>query len=138
MILARGKMGDLYAVRQELISIVGPEVQKHLVKASVSACVTIDGQKFLWAIIHPSADGPQQHFDNMLAARDLSRSQWVQVFWDKNLESHVVITPKQQPTTEPKWSEEFTLNDWVNKAFKGKFIDDLDHKLFKKFRGELS
>jgi len=136
MTLVRGKMGDLYAVRRELIPVAGPEVQKRLVKASVSACMTVDGQKFLWAIIHPAGDANQQHFDNMLSARDLSRSKWIQFFWDKNQESHVAITAKQQPP-EPKWPEGFTLVDWIDKAFKGKFIDDPDHRLFKKFRGEL-
>jgi len=138
MTLVKGKMGELYAVRRELIPIVGSEVQKRLVRASVSACITTEGLKFLWAIIHPAGDANQQHFDNMLAARDLSRSQWIQFFWDENSESHVAITPRQPPTTEPKWPDGFTLADWIDKAFKGKFIDNLDHKLFKKFRGELA
>lgn len=136
MTLVRGKMGDLYAVRRELIPVVGPEVQRRLVTASVSACLTIDGQKFLWAIIRPASDANQQHFDNFRSARDLSRSKWIQLLWDKNKESHVPFMPKQQPP-EPKWPEGFTLVDWIDKAFRGKFIDDHDHHLFKKFRGEL-
>ena len=137
MTLVKGKMGNLYAVRRELIPIVGPEVQKHLVRASVSACMTIDGLKFLWAILHPAGDANQQHFDNMLIARDRSRSKWIQFYWDDKLESHVVIEPPRPPTKEPKWPEGFILNDWIDKAFKGKFIDNPDHPLFKKLRGEL-
>jgi hypothetical protein len=137
MTLLKGKMGDLFAVRRELIPIAGPEVSKALVKASVTACVTIDGAKFLWDILHPVGNANQQHFDNALAARDLSRSTWIRFFWDANQETHLTVTPKQTTSAEAKWPESFTLGDWIDKAFKGKFIDSLDHKIIRKIRGEL-
>src|SRR5438067_861695 len=54
MRLLKGKMGEMHAIRNELIPIAGTEVHKALITASVTSCMTIDGAKFLWAILHPS------------------------------------------------------------------------------------
>src|SRR5262245_53364525 len=110
MVFIKGKMDELHAIRKELIPVAGPEVSKALIKASVTACVTIDGAKFLWAIIHPSGNANQQHYENALEARSLSRSTWIRFYWDANQESHVTVTPKRAPSVEPKWPEGFTLN----------------------------
>jgi hypothetical protein len=136
MTLIKGKMGEVYAVRRELIPVVGPEVIKALVKASVTACITIDGAKFLWCIIHPSGNANQQHFDNALSARDLSRSTWIRFYWDANQESHVTVTPKHSSAGDPQWPDA-SLNEWIEKGFRGRFIDANDHPLFRKIRGEL-
>ena len=102
MTLIKGKMGELYAVRTELISVVGPEITKALVRASVTACVTIDGAKFLWAILHPRGNANQQHYDNAISARDLARSTWIRFYWDANQESHITVTPKHSTAADPE------------------------------------
>jgi hypothetical protein len=136
MTLVKGKMGELHAVRSELIPIVGPEVTKALVRASVTACMTVDGAKFLWAILHPAGNANQQHYDNAISARDLARSTWIRFYWDANQESHITVTPKHSTAADPKWPDA-TLDAWIDKAFRGKFIDNVDDPLFRKIRGEL-
>ena len=49
----------------------------------------------------------------------------------------MTVTPKNKPAVEPEWPENFTLGDWIIKAFKGRFIESLDHKILRHLRGEL-
>lgn len=136
MTLIKGKMGELHAVRTELIPVADPEITKALVRASVTACMTVDGAKFLWVILRPAGNANQQHYDNAISARDLARSTWIRFYWDANQESHITVTPKHSTAADPKWPDA-TLDAWIDKAFRGKFIDNLDHPLFRKIRGEL-
>jgi hypothetical protein len=131
-VIKKDSTGDFYVVDLELV----PELSKEMRPAYLAACISDEGALFLWPILKPKGDGGgQQLFENDLADLGLSRTTWIRREWDPGAKGYRVDEANSQKL--PEWPENQNILDWVNRAFKGRFIDDLDHPLLRRLRGEL-
>jgi hypothetical protein len=124
--------GDFYAVDPTIRESVGEDIRE----AHIVAAVNDEGALFLWPILKPKADGKgSQLYDNDLADISLSRTTWIRRQWISGKKSYE--TQETESSKEPAWPDNSSLEDWVEKGFKGRFIDDENHRLLCRLRGEL-
>jgi len=131
-VIRRESTGDFYAVDPVLVHELAEETRE----AYIAAAVSYEGALFLWPIIKPKADGSGiQLFENDLADLYLSRQCWIRRQWAPGSKSYKV----DQANTDrsPEWPENSNISDWVTRAFRGRFIDSLDHQLVRQLRGDL-
>jgi hypothetical protein len=123
---------QFYAVRPDIASELGDEIRA----AFITAAVNDDGQLFLWPILKPRADGNgAQLFDQALEDLSLSRAAWVRRQWDRGAKTYRIAQAKTDK--EPGWPQNVDITAWIDKAFKNSFIDDIEHPIVRKLRGEL-
>jgi hypothetical protein len=123
---------EFYVVHPNVAAELGDEVRS----AFVAAAINDDGALFLWPILKPKADGNGgQLFDQALEDLALSRATWVRRQWDRGAKTYRIAQAKTEK--EPDWPEDCNILAWVEKAFKNMFIDDLEHPVVRKLRGEL-
>jgi hypothetical protein len=131
-VIRKESSGDFYAIDPELVSELSAEVRE----AFLSACISNEGALFLWPILKPKGDGVGlQLYENDLADLSLSRSTWIRRQWATGPKNYKVDEANSQKV--PEWPENQNIVDWVNKGFRGRFIDDLNHQLLCQLRGEL-
>jgi hypothetical protein len=131
-VIRRESTGDFYAVDPELARELWAETRE----AYIAAAISHEGALFLWPIIKPKADGSGiQLFESDLADLSLSRECWIRRQWLFGSKSYKV----DQASTDrsPEWPENTSISDWVKRAFRGRFIDNLDHQLVRQLRGDL-
>ena len=130
-VLRRESTGDFYAIAPELVSELSEEIRD----AYLAACISDEGALFLWPILKPKSDGSGiQLYENDLADLSLSRAQWVRRQWIHGSKSYKVDTADTEKV--PEWPES-NIVDWIERGFKGRFIDDLEHPQVRRLRGEL-
>ena len=131
-VIRRESTGDFYAVDPEIVRDLWEETRE----AYIAAAINYEGALFLWPIIKPKADGSGiQLFENDLADLSLSRECWIRRQWMSGSKSYRV----DQANTDrpPEWPDNTSISDWVKRAFRGRFIDTLDHQLVRQLRGDL-
>jgi hypothetical protein len=121
-----------YAVLPDIAAELGDDVRTALIVAAIND----DGALFLWPILKPKADGNgAQLFDQALADLSLSRTSWVRRQWHGGAKTYRVAQAKTDK--QPDWPDNTNIVEWVEKAFKNSFIEDLEHPIIRKLRGEL-
>jgi hypothetical protein len=131
-VVRRESTGDFYAVDPELVH----ELEEETREAYIAAAISYEGALFLWPIIKPKADGSGiQLFENDLADLSLSRECWIRRQWMSGSKSYRV--DQANTDRQPDWPDNTSINDWVERAFRGRFIDTLDHTLVRQLRGDL-
>jgi len=93
------------------------------------------GVLFVWPLRLPGPDGKSDKWcDTALEAASRASGSWVRVVANMNLGAYDVYeTQAQWP--EPQWPTQ-SFSDLLRVAFKGKFIDSLEHPVLKRLRGE--
>ena len=132
MFVIENSSGDFYAVDPAIASEFSDVVRE----AYVTAAINDEGALFLWVIPKPKADGSgAQLYDSNLEDLSLSRGKWIRRQWDRGSKSYKV----DEATTEkePAWPENCNFEDWMDRGFKNRFIDDVDHPILRRARGEL-
>jgi len=123
---------QFFAVHPDIAAELGDEVRA----AYVAGAVNDDGALFLWPILKPKSDGNgAQLFDQALEDLSLSRTSWVRRQWDRGAKTYRIAQAKTDK--EPEWPDNTNVVDWVDKAFKNSFIEDIEHPVVRKLRGEL-
>ena len=98
--------------------------------------VNRQGVLFLWPIRLPGADGKIDDWSrSSLEAADIAQSQWVRVAANMSLGAYEVFT-SEGALSDPEFPDK-SLRDLLSVAFKDKLIDDLNHTVLKKLRGEV-
>jgi len=92
----------------------------------------------VWSIRLPGADGKLDEWNRsaLEIANDYAAKSWVRVVSNRALgayEAH--IAPSTDTWGEPQWPAE-KFEDILRRAFKGRFINSLDHPVLKRLRGE--
>jgi len=99
------------------------------------ACQTRQGTNFLWPIRMPGQDGRLDQWNqSALTIVNEYQGRWIRVVSNMELGGYEVIVPNGE-FPPPTWPEE-GFQSLVNKAFRGKVIDSLDHPVIKRLRGE--
>jgi hypothetical protein len=98
--------------------------------------VTMQGKPFLWGIRRPVDDTkePDRWMRAPLAAVALAKDKWTRITWNEITKQHDVATCES--AAEPKWPD-LSLKELLKLAFKGFIIDEPDHPVLRRLRGEM-
>lgn len=103
---------------------------------SLFVVITRQGNVMLWPVRLPGADGRSNRWHE--AAHDAAmraRKTWTRMVANMNLGAYDVYHPKAE-FPDPEWPDT-TLDAVVDLAFRGRVIDDGDHPVLRRLRGEL-
>jgi hypothetical protein len=121
--------------------LIAPELRHELATEptvrpeAIFTAINRQGTTFLWPLRLPGPDGKiDQWSQSAMEAAGMAMSGWVRVASDMNLGAYVVWETTA-PLPEPKWPA-VPFKELLRVAFKGKYIDSLDHPVLKRLRGE--
>ena len=97
-------------------------------------CVGINGQPFIWYTKKPNPDdNATAWLGSAVMCAEVGKKNWVRVFSDKGAAKYVYRISTKYPPPNPL---EFTIDELLQEAFKGKVIDRPDHPVLMHLRGE--
>jgi len=131
-ILEVKKSGAVYLVHPSLAA----KLTEEIASAIIFPCINRSGELFMWPVKTPGNDGRADKYSsvNLEHARRATEG-WLRRVWSQEANTHHAYTPGVPPP-DPEWPES-TIDEFVQAAFKGRFIGDLNHEVLRKLRGEL-
>src|SRR5262245_44330216 len=100
------------------------------------ACINRQGVVFLWPVRLPGADGRQLEWHRSAAeAAEMAMKRWVRVKANMNLGAYECFEASAN-IPEPVWPTGLNCEQIVTVAFKGRLVDDFNHLMLKRLRGE--
>lgn len=112
-------------------SLLGEVTLKLMVTA-----ITRQGVTFLWPLRLPGADGRQDEWSrSAMAAAEMARGTWVRLSANMDLNAYDVSTASSG-VGEPEWPD-VSFEQLVQIAFKDLYIDDVNHPVLRRLRGEV-
>ena len=97
--------------------------------------ITRQNQLFLWPIRLPGENGTMDPWNqSALEAARVARDRWVRVVSNMAKGSYDVFKAVEE-LPEPEWPD-LTFQEIIDIAFKGKYINDLNHPVLRRLRGE--
>ena len=120
-----------YLVHLNVRKAVLDEIQPVILFSAINR----QGEVFIWPVRLPRGDGRTDPFmeSDMMAAKEAERK-WTRRQWVPENKTHKVMVAQNLPE-EPVWPE-ITFQELIKKAFKDRYIRDLDHPVLKRLRGE--
>ena len=120
--------------------IVAPELVPHLSGEAVSKLLiptlTNHGTLCLWPIRLPDEQGRLDEWNSVaLDAAERAKTKWIRLMANMAAGTYDVLEAKAL-FPEPNWPE-FSLQQLLEIAFKGRVIDSMDHPVLRRLRGEL-
>ena len=131
----------LLEFREDRIThIVDPALAPYLPGEAVAkvlvTAITSHGSLFLWPIRLPDEQGRLDEWNTVaLEAAVRAKSKWIRVMANMPAGTYDVLEAAGQ-FPEPNWPE-FDLQKILSIAFKDRFIDNIDHPVLKRLRGEI-
>jgi len=124
--------GNIFLVHPSLRERLSDDVYD----ACIYPCINRNNEIFLWTVRLPKGDSRANQFaESALEAIRTARETWIRRQWSAETRSHVVYRSKVL-ISDPKWPEDCSIEDLVNRGFKRRFIADYDHEVLRKLRGE--
>ncbi len=100
------------------------------------SCQTRQGVLFLWPVRMPGRDGRLDQWNqSALTIINEYSGRWIRVVPNMGLGGYEVIIPNNE-FPDPNWPQE-GFQSLLRKGFRGKIIENLDHPVIKRLRGEL-
>jgi hypothetical protein len=100
------------------------------------ACINRAGVVFLWPVRLPGTDGRQLEWHRSAAeAAELAVKSWVRIKANMSLGAYDVFEANST-IPEPTWPSDLTFEQMLRIAFKGRLVDNLNHPVLKRLRGE--
>ena len=93
-----------------------------------------EGTLFFWPINVVDPSDPNDWTISQHQAAVRSRDTWIRLLSDRNLSAYIIQLPLGD-LPPAKWPKEIDLDVMLEKAFRGKIIDDINHDVIKKLRG---
>jgi len=122
---------ETYLVAPELASELCTEVIPKLLVTTINR----QGVLFLWPIKLPDHDGRIDSWnESAMNAANLAKDRWVRVSANMSLGGYDVFEATGN-LSEPDWPD-LAFEDIIRIAFKNKFIDDINHPVLQRLRGE--
>ncbi len=120
--------------------LIAPELRLELfgelLPVTIFTAINRQGVVFLWPCRLPDEAGRTNPWhESALQAAELAKFKWIRVPADMSLGAYRIWEASGQ-LPEPEWPEK-SLRDLLSIAFKGRYIDDLDHAALKRLRGEI-
>lgn len=123
--------GEIYLVAPDLWS----ELPGELTPKALFATMNRQGVLFLWPIRLPGEDGRLDEWNaSALEAAEMAQKRWIRVASNRSLGAYEVYEATGN-LPEPDWPT-VDFQKILEIAFKGRYIDDLDHPVIKRLRGE--
>ena len=128
-----GESGEVYMVPQAL----WPELQGEVRPTCLVTCLSRNSNvPFLWPLKLPGPDGrPNRWNESAIEAASLAEQQWLRVVADMSAGCYVPQIATGN-LADPEWPAGLTLNDLIRLAFRDRLIDDIQHPLLRRLRGE--
>ncbi len=125
---------EVYLVAPALHAAIPGEVQPTVLVVTISRNSPVP---FLWPITLPGPDGrPNRWNESALEAARHAEQSWLRVASDMTAGCYVPhVAAANLP--DPVWPADLTLPELLRLAFRGRFIDSLDHIILRKLRGEV-
>lgn len=102
----------------------------------LATAVNRQGVLFLWELNLPRPDGRQDEWSrSALEALGLAIKGWIRIAANMSLGAYDVFKAEGQ-LSEPEWPE-LPFGDLLRIAFKDRFINNLDHPILRRLRGEV-
>ncbi len=112
------------------------ELFGELVPVTIFTAINRQGVVSLWRCRLPDETGRTNPWhESALEAAERAKSKWTRVQADMSLGAYRIYEAHGD-LPEPEWPQE-SLRDLLSIAFKGRYIDDLDHAVLKRLRGEI-
>ncbi|MDA0746217.1 MAG: hypothetical protein O2954_06840 [bacterium] len=123
---------EIYLLSKDLWTELPGEIIPKIFFTSINR----QGVVFLWPIRLPGEEGNIDDWNrSALEAAEMARSGWIRLAANRSLGAYDVFEATGD-LPEPEWNlTEF--QDLVNTAFKGRYIEDLEHPVLRRLRGEI-
>ena len=121
--------------------ILTPDVAEHLGHrarpAVIRVCIRRPSILQLWAVKEPKAERgtPNGYTISAWEALPTLEKHWASLVQNESSTGYDVVLAENQ-WADPEWRDE-SLAKLVLKAFRGRFVDDLDHELIQKLQGRI-
>ena len=123
---------ETYLVDPDLWPEIPSEVKPHVLFTAINR----QGVVFLWPVRLPGDEGRDNAWNNSaLEAADLATQGWVRVASNMNLGAYEVFQATAE-LPEPEWPEQ-DFQSLLKIAFRGHYIQSLDHPAIRRLRGEI-
>lgn len=120
--------------------VVSPELAPYLpgeaVAKLLTPTMTNHGALFLWPIKLPDEQGRLDEWNTVaFEAAERAKTKWVRLMANMAAGAYDLLEAAAQ-FPDPVWPE-FTLQQLLELAFKGRVIDTMDHPVLRRLRGEI-
>ncbi len=113
-----------------------PELSGDLLPKVLVTSMTRQGVLYLWPIRLPAEDGRLDPWNtSALQGAEMAKSRWIRLQSNRSLGAYELFEATGN-LPEPEWPEE-TLAGILKIAFRGHYIDSLDHSILRRLRGEV-
>ena len=123
--------GETYIVHPDLWT----EIPGEIIPTSLATAITRQGVLFIWPHRLPSDDGKQNRWhQSALEAANMAKDQWIRIAANMSLGAYdVFVATGNLP--DPEWPD-VTFQKIMDIAFKDHFIQDTNHPVISRLRGE--
>ena len=133
LIVDDGKEKETYLVHPNMRHLVEGDIQPHRLFVGINRHDTV----FIWPVRLYSDDdksgGGRSWSDSAQVCIERAKSLWVKIKGNRSSGAYE-STEAEGHWEEPKWPED-SFRDLVEKAFKGRLVDQPDHPAIKKLKG---
>jgi len=92
----------------------------------------------LWTLKSPNGNGRTDNWSaSAWQAAAKAKTKWTRMVANMSLGAYDIYTAQSSGIPEPTWDDLPTMQEMLEIAFRGKFIDSYDHPVLKKLRGEI-
>ena len=125
--------GDVFMV----VPALCPELQGEVKPTCLVACISRNSNvPFLWPLKLPGPDGRTNSWnESAIEAAKLAEQKWLRVVSDRSAGCYVPHVATGN-LAEPEWPAGLTMEDLIRLAFRDRLIDDVNHPLLRRLRGE--
>lgn len=108
-------------------------LERHVKQKRLYYCLTKGGSLCLWPV--STNIGQNIWVDSAHQIAKEAQNNWVQLVSNKDLGGYVAAIPEKQ-WSDPEWPD-LKLSEILEKAFRGRFIDDPEHEVVLKLQGAI-
>lgn len=123
------------------VHLVAPSMCEHMMGEAKPTCLVLGISRnsivpFLWALRMAGLDGQWNPWhESAFQAAEVAKSRWVRIESDRAAGCYVPHVANSR-LADPVWPVDLTMNDYLRLAFGDRLIQDVNHLVLKKLRGE--
>lgn len=130
-VLEDTEANETYLVNPNLWTELGTDLKRKI----LILCVNRSGAPFIWAVNAPNPERSCSWTDSAIATANLGKTHWVRIRSDMAAKQYETVIAEGLKD-EPKWPEK-TEQEILELSFKNRIIEESNHPVLRKLRGEL-
>jgi len=112
-----------------------PELGDELIPMAMFTAVNRQNVLFIWPIRLPGPDGKMNPWhQSAFDAAERAERAWVRVVSNMALGAYECLEATSA-LDDPRWPDDLSFGDIIEIAFKGRYIEDMDHPVVRRLRG---